>query len=58
MLEFWKETIYEYTYSVEKKFGVKVDSMVKKFTLHERIPCGLPAIMKELAKDSHLATRE
>ena len=50
MLDFWKQTIYEYCYSVENKFGVKVDQMVKKFTLHDRVPCGLPAVMKELRR--------
>ena len=50
MLEFWKNTIYEYAYSVENKFGVRVDELMKKFTLHDRVPCGLPLIMKELSR--------
>ena len=58
MVAFWKQTIYEYAYSVESKFGVKVHHLVKKFTLHSRVPCGLPLIMKELAKQGSLATRE
>ena len=50
MLEFWKIVIYEYAYSVENKFGVRVDQLMKKFTLHDRVPCGLPLIMKELSR--------
>ena len=50
MLEFWKNTIYEYCYSVENKFGVRADHLMKKFTLHDRVPCGLPAIMSELRR--------
>ena len=58
MLFFWKQTIYEYCYSVENKFGVKVNDLTKKFTLHDRVPCGLPLIAKELAKQNSLATRQ
>lgn len=31
---------------------------MKRFTLHDRVPCGLPQIMKELATQGSLATRE
>ena len=58
MVAFWKQTIYEYAYSVRGKFGVRVDHLVKKFTLYGRIPCGLPLIIKKLAKEKQLATRE
>ena len=51
MVAFWKQTIYEYAYSVRGKFGVRVDHLVKKFTLYGRIPCGLPLIIKKLAKE-------
>jgi len=50
MISFWKQTVYEYAYSVNNQFGVRLDEMVKRFTLHDRIPCGLPLVMRELAK--------
>ena len=28
MVAFWKQTIYEYAYSVQGKFGVRVDHLV------------------------------
>ena len=58
MLNFWKETIYEYCFSVENTFGVRTDHLVKKFTLHDRVPCCLPSIMKELKSKNSLATRD
>lgn len=50
MLDFWKTTVYEYCFSVEGSFGVRTDKLMKKFTLHDRVPCGLPTIMRELKK--------
>ena len=58
MLEFWKTTIFEYACQVENKFGVRADHLVQRFTMHDRVPCGLPAIMKELTHRQHMATRE
>ena len=58
MLDFWKQTIYEYAHSVECKFGVKVDQLVKRFTLYDRIPCGLPSVMRQLKSRGVLATRD
>ena len=58
MVEFWKTTLYEYTMSVEHKFGLRVDDLMKRFTLHDRIPNGLPAIMRELALQKSMASRD
>ena len=58
VVDFWKQTISEYAYSVEQKFTVRTDHLVKRFTLHDRIPCGLPQIIEELHRKESLATRE
>ena len=57
-IKFWQQTIFEYTAQVNYSFTVKVDDLMRKFTLHDRIPCGLPAIMKEMSKRKTLATKE
>ena len=58
MVAFWRQTIHEYQSHVQKAFGVTVDHLVRKFTLHDRVPCGLPGVMQELAKQGSLATRD
>ena len=58
MLLFWRETLSEYSYCVSKTFMIDPAAVKKQFILHDRVPNGLPEIMKELAKRSHLATPE
>ena len=48
MVTFWRQTLKEYAMTVEFNFALRVDDLVEKFTLHNRIPGGLPAIMKLL----------
>ena len=56
ILHFWKETLGEYSYCVSKSFMIDPVAIKKQFILHDRVPNGLPDIMKELVKRNHLAT--
>ena len=56
MIEFWSETLNEYSYMVSKSFQFNPAQIKKQFILHDRVPNGLPAIMTELTKRGKLAT--
>lgn len=58
MVAFWRQTVHEYVSHVQKEFGVSVDHLVRRFTLHDRVPCGLPFIMQELEMQGSLTSRE
>jgi len=53
---FWKETINEYSYCVSKTFIFDPTVLKKQFIMHDRVPNGLPDVMKELARRGKLAT--
>lgn len=57
-IEFWRQVLYEYSYSVSFEFTVSPKKLVKDFILFDRIPSGLPAIMAVLNKRGRLTTRE
>jgi hypothetical protein len=50
--------VYEYTFEVSKNFTFDTKTLVKQFTLHDRVPMGLPNILKELKVRRKLTTRE
>ena len=56
MIDFWGETLNEYSFMVSKSFQFDPALIKKQFIMHDRIPNGLPAIMKELARRGKLAT--
>lgn len=57
-VEFWRQTIYEYSFSVSFQFEASPKSLVKQFTIFDRVPSGIPAIMQVLFNRGILSTRE
>jgi len=57
-VEFWRQTIYEYSYSVSFQFEASPKQLVKQFTIFDRVPSGIPAIMQVLCNRGILSTRE
>ena len=58
VLKFWQQTIFEYQGTVQYKFTFKLEDLMQKFTLFDRIPCGLPNIVYELTERGTMATKE
>ena len=58
MIEFWKQVLYEYSFAVSFEFTLEPQRLVKQFTLFDRRPCGLPALMKVLYRRGQIASRE
>lgn len=48
MIQFWRQVIYEFTYAVSFEFTLNPKQLVKQFTMYNRRPSGLPAIMQVL----------
>ena len=58
VLEFWNQTVYEYSYAVSQSFTFDAKTLVRQFTLHDRVPFGLPAVLKELKSRNKLVSKE
>lgn len=58
VIEFWNQTVYEYSYAVSQSFTFETKTLVKQFILHDRVPVGLPAILRELKGRNKLVPKQ
>ena len=58
MIDFWKTTIDEFCMQIQGSFVVKPETLLRKFTLFGRVPCGLLQIMTELESRQQMVSKE
>lgn len=56
MVQFWKVTIKDYQKEVSKSAFLDIQQLMKDFTLHGRVPNGIPEIVSKLVKERQFAT--
>ncbi|TNV73926.1 hypothetical protein FGO68_gene4457 [Halteria grandinella] len=58
LIVFWREVLTEYFSHVTQKVSLRKSDLVKVFTLHNRKPAGLSAVIDELIKRESFITRD